>query len=231
MNIIKILFRKLYHRVTKHIINPVKNPNATEFEIDNWVISDFVLEKLIPCVGVHPFPLNELMLIAGSVCRFRPEYIFEWGTHVGKSARVFHETAKHFKIPVEIHSIDLPEEVEHVEHPHSERGKLVRRIKSVKLHLGDGLDTALKICKALPANSRILFLVDGDHSYESVKRELTGIIANVPGAKILVHDTFYQSDDSGYNIGPYKAVKEAVTSGKHKLIETRTGLPGMSLLY
>jgi hypothetical protein len=53
----------------------------------------------------------------------------------------------------------------------------------------------------------------------------------VPKPKILVHDTFYQSPDSGYNIGPFKAVQEIVASGKFTVLETKTGLPGMTLLY
>ena len=87
-------------------------------------------------------------------------------------ARIFHEAAKRFSLPLQIHSIDLPEGVEHVEHPHSQRGLLVRGIPNVHLHLGDGLDTALGLCRTLPAGSRTLFFCDGDHEYGSVRREL-----------------------------------------------------------
>jgi len=225
------MFGKLAQRIFLKSGVMVPNPEASEFEVNNWKLSGFVLDKLVPLFGVHPFPLNELMLLSGSVCRFEPTHIFEWGTHFGKSARIFYETAKYFDIPTEIHSIDLPEEVERVEHPHSSRGKFVQGKKGVFLHLGDGLDTALKIYKTIPAQSTILFFVDGDHSYQSVQRELAGIIANVPKPKILVHDTFYQSPDSGYNIGPFKAVQEIVASGKFTVLETKTGLPGMTLLY
>ncbi|MDQ3112117.1 MAG: hypothetical protein M3R17_19715, partial [Bacteroidota bacterium] len=71
--------------------DPSLNENASEFEVNNWVVSEFVIDKLVPAVGMHPFPINELMLMTASVCRFKPELIFEWGTNIGKSARVFYE--------------------------------------------------------------------------------------------------------------------------------------------
>jgi cephalosporin hydroxylase len=197
-------------------------------------MSEFILDKIIPTVGIKPFPLDELSLMISAFCWTQPTHVFEWGTHVGKSARIFYESAKYFKIPTEIHSIDLPEEIDHVEHPHKKRGKLVRGKKDVFLHLGDGLNTSLEIYKKLPAENRVLFFVDGDHSYESVKRELLGIIENAPTANVLLHDTFYQSDESGYNIGPYKAIKDVLnekSNHDYKIIETKTGLPGMTFLY
>ncbi|HWY11545.1 MAG TPA: hypothetical protein VN026_09475 [Bacteroidia bacterium] len=76
------------------------------------------------------------------------------------------------------------------------------------------------------------FFVDGDHSCESVKKELSTILQNVPDTAVLLHDTFYQSEDSKYNIGPFKAVKEVLGNYKeYELISTNMGLPGMSLVY
>ena len=96
------------------------------FEINGWAISQFVLAKLVPVVGVHPFPLHELMLMSAAICRLRPAQVFEWGTHTGKSARVFHECAADYGIALQIHSVDLPDRVNHVEHPHEGRGRFVR---------------------------------------------------------------------------------------------------------
>ncbi len=127
---------------------PVKNEKCTEFEVDNWVLSEFIVQDLIKIVGFAPFPLNELLLMAGAVCRLRPEYIFEWGTHVGKSARIFSETCLHFGIQTQIHSTDLPDDVYHSEHPGNLRGKLVRNSANVFLHQGDGLSTSLEIASA-----------------------------------------------------------------------------------
>ncbi len=55
----------------------------------------------------------------------------------------------------------------------------------------------------------------------------------IPAASILVHDTFYQSEQSNYNIGPYLAIQAALkeTPNTYRMLATDTGLPGMTLLY
>lgn len=213
--------------------NPVKNPTCSEFEVDTWAISRFVLDKLVPIVSVQPFPLNEQMLMVAAVCRLAPAYIFEWGTHVGTSARIFYECTSHFGIQAEVHSIDLPDDVDHVEHPHEGRGKLVRGLPGVHLHQGDGLDIALQIWRSVPHKPRPLFLLDGDHSYQSVYRELRGITTEIPDANVLLHDTFYQSLESAYNVGPYRAIEDLLRSNgaRYRRIDSGLGLPGMTLLY
>ena len=229
------MIQKLFNIVARlRSRQAVKNVSSSEFEVDNWMLSNFVMRRLIPAVGVRPFPLTELILMSGTVCRFRPTHIFEWGTHIGKSACVFYETTTYFKIPAEIHSIDLPDDVSHGEHPKDKRGKLVKGRKNVFLHQGDGLSTSLEIIKTISGDFAPLFYVDGDHSYESVKRELEGIIDNVSNATILLHDTFYQSEDSEYNVGPYQAIKDVLDAHPghgYSRIDTMTGLPGMTLLY
>ena len=218
---------------SKQYEDPIKNPNATEFEVNNWIISDFIVERLVPVVGVRPFPLNELMLMSATVCRFKPEFIFEWGTNIGKSARLFYEVTKAFNIKCEIHSIDLPDDVYHNEHPQKKRGMMVKGLKEVTLHQADGLECSLGLIQSRNIKGRVLFFVDGDHSYESVKKELDTILKNVPDAIVLLHDTFYQSAESNYNIGPYEAIKEVLAKYGHDytLISTNMGLPGMSLVY
>lgn len=231
----KSLIKKIYGKLTNSSSDAAPNPGATEFEVNNWILSEFVVNRLVPVVGVHPYPLNELMLMAGAVCRFRPSHVFEWGTNIGASARVFHETARSFRIPLEVHSIDLPPEVEHVEQPGSTRGRLVKNKPGVFLHLGDGLETSLSIYRGRSGSGRVLFFVDGDHGYDSVKRELESILRNVPDALVLLHDTFYQSADSNYNIGPFRAVQDVMknppSDRAYKTIVTNTGLPGMTLVY
>ena len=213
--------------------DPTRNPVCTEFEVDAWALSRFVLAKLIPLVGVEPFPLHELMLMAAAVCRFRPSMVFEWGTHVGKSARIFHETFVHYRIPGVVHSVDLPDDMEHVEHPHSERGRLVRGLEGVNLHQGDGVEVSISLWKQQARPRGVLFFVDGDHSFDSVHRELTVIAKEIADANILVHDTFYQSPESGYNIGPWRAIEEVMRGnpGRFKRMDSGLGLPGLTLLY
>lgn len=209
------------------------NEGCEAFEVNNWVLSDFVVNELLPVVGTRPFPLNELMLMAASVCRLKPTHIFEWGTHVGKSARVFYETCRHFGVDAEIHSIDLPAGVDHEEHPGNERGRMVRGLPKVSLHTGDGVTVALDLLAGLGGNSsRPLFFIDGDHSYSSVRRELESILQHAPAASLLLHDTFRQSANSGYNNGPYEAMEEVLSAdpGRFEVLRQNQGLPGMTLL-
>ncbi len=209
-----------------------RNTPCSEFEVDNWVLSEFILDKIVPVAGIRPFPLNELMLMCATVCRYRPSLIFDWGTHIGKSARIFRETIKAFGIPCHIHSIDLPDDVEHVEHPNAERGRLVKGLAEVTLHQGDGVTTALEILRRNTNTGSTLFYVDGDHAYESVKRELSMILGAVPSAVVLLHDTFMQSESSGYNVGPARAIQEVLSATPGwKTIRTNTGLPGMTLVH
>ena len=213
--------------------DPARNPACSELEVDAWQLSAFVLDKLVPVVGVHPFPLHELMLLSGAVCRFKPSHIFEWGTHIGKSARAFYEITSFYGIPSEIHSVDLPDDIDHVEHPSSERGRMVRGLDRVHLHQGDGVDRSLEIWRQAGRPEPVLFLVDGDHSEASVYRELSTIADAVPNPVVLLHDAFYQSSGSGYNVGPFLAIERVLREkpGRFKRLDSGLGLPGMTLLY
>ena len=224
--------RKLRQLIGAERDAPAKNVQCTEFEVDNWMVSDFIVRKLIPVVGTHPYPIAELNLMVAAVCRLQPQQVFEWGTNIGKSARIFYETGKRFHIPMEIHSIDLPDDLEHEEHPRSSRGRMVRGYPGVSLYQADGLAKSIELYQRHP-EKRTLVFIDGDHGYESVRRELNGIAAAMPDAAILLHDTFYQSERSGYNIGPYQAAAEmlAANPGRYRVMSTTTGLPGMTLLY
>ncbi len=217
----------------KQFTHPAKNPGCTEFEVNNWITSEFIIDKLVPVAGVHPFPLDELSLMTATVCRFKPELIFEWGTNIGKSARIFLEIVNGFNLKCHIHSIDLPDDIFHSEHPKNERGKLVRGMTGVTLHQADGVTRSLEIIAKENPSGIVLFFVDGDHSYESVQKELTAILSNVPNSVVLLHDTFFQSKNAGYNIGPHEAVRDVLAkqSIKYKTISTQLGLPGMTLVY
>lgn len=213
--------------------DPALNIHCSEFEVDNWTISRFVVDALVPIVGVHPFPLNELSLMVAAVCRFKPDCIVEWGTHLGKSARVFYETARHFGLNVAVHSVDLPDDSSHQEHPGAQRGMLVAGLEGVYLYQGDGLTVCREIGACISTPIRSLVFIDGDHHYDSVLRDLTGVMGCMPNAQILLHDTFFQSAESGYNIGPHQAIVEvlAATPRHYRVLSSQTGLPGMTLLY
>jgi cephalosporin hydroxylase len=212
--------------------NPVRNSGASEFEVDLWILSRFVIKEIVPVVGTHPYPLNELLLMVGAACRLRPSVIFDWGTHIGVSARLFYECDKAFNLGYDIHSVDLPPDADHVEHPGEEHGRLVRGLSQVHLHRGNGVEIALEQWERLGRPKRPLFFVDGDHAYESVRDELDMIFSRVPDASALAHDTFFQSADSNYNVGPSRAVEEIVAKypSRFKVIHSGLGLPGMTLL-
>src|SRR6202012_1394739 len=135
---------------------------------------------------------------------------FDWGTNIGVSARIFYECSETFGLGFEVHSIDLPADATHVEHPGEEYGRLVRDLAKVHLHRGNGVEVALEQWQKLGRPKRPLFFVDGDHAYESVRDELNQIFSMVPDASALAHDTFFQSEESNYNVGPARAVDEIV---------------------
>jgi hypothetical protein len=200
-------------------------------EANKWILSEFVLHRLVPVVGTHPYPLDELLLMCSTIAYFRPDAIIEWGTHHGKSARIFYETSVYLKLGAAIHSIDLAPDVEHVENIHqaSERAMFIRGLP-VTLHVGDGLTIARKVLtETMPKLS--LFFVDGDHSFESVYNELKGIKEIAPHAVVLAHDTFLQGPASGYNCGPGEAFRKFADENHLPIHPTILGLPGMSLTY
>jgi cephalosporin hydroxylase len=189
--------------------------------------SKFVTESLLPRAGHWPYPPGELQLMTVVMLWWQPDVIFEWGTNLGNSARVFHWIAEAFAIDTQIHSIDLPPDVAHVENVRELRGMLVRKFSDVHLHLGDGADKAVELFAALKPK-RPLFYVDGDHRAEAVTRELDAIHAVAPAAPILVDDTHdWQISDS-----PRPAMLQFLDrhQGEYEVFEMVATLPGMSLL-
>jgi hypothetical protein len=213
-------------------LNPVRNPGADVLEVDIWVLSEFIIDHIVPILGVRPFPLNEQLLAVAAACRIKPSVIFDWGTHIGASARLFYECAKAFDLGYDVHSIDLPADAFHIEHPGEQHARLVRGVAGVHLHRGDGATVALEQWTLLGRPARPLFFVDGDHAYESVLRELSAIFDAIGDASALVHDTFFQSAEVGYNIGPARAIGDVVARYplRFTTIASGLGLPGMTLL-
>lgn len=222
------------HRAVSAIISAIMNlslPTKTLLEINTWKLSEFVYHKLVPVVSYKPFPLDELLLMTAAVVNFKPDLICDWGTHVGKSARIFYEISTHFEIDTKLYSIDLEDPHQHPEHPGNDRGLLIKKIKDVTQLTGDGVTKALEVYKE-GTFDKPLFFLDGDHSLETVTRELNTIADSVQSPVILVHDTFRQRKDNGYNYGPFNAVVAFVsTHPEVEVIQTATGLPGMSLIY
>jgi len=212
--------------------DPVRNPTASEFEVDLGTLSRFLLQKIVPVVGTRPYPLNELLLMTAAACRLKPAVVFDWGTHIGTSARIFYECRQTFKLGYDVHSIDLPPASSHAEHPGSKHGRLVQGLAGVHLHRGNGVEVALALWQTLGCPKRPLFFVDGDHAYETVRDELNQIFSTVADASALAHDTFFQSAESNYNVGPARAIDEITEKfpGRFRVVKSGLGLPGMTLL-
>jgi cephalosporin hydroxylase len=189
--------------------------------------SKFVAESLLQRVAYWPYPPGELHLMTVTLLWWQPDVIFEWGTNTGNSARIFHWIAEAFEINTQIHSIDLPPDVFHVENVKELRGLLVRDFSDVHLHLGDGANKALELFAALKPK-KPLFYVDGDHRAETVTRELEAISSAAPMAPILLDDTH----DWGISDSPRGAMLQFLErhGGEYEVFETVATLPGMSLL-
>ena len=71
MKLIRTLARRMRSLAPLTQADPTRNPACSEFETDNWQLSRFVLQKLVPVVGAHPFPLHEFILSSTAVRRFR----------------------------------------------------------------------------------------------------------------------------------------------------------------
>lgn len=194
-------------------------------EIDKWAASQYLL-KLVQVVGCQPYPLDELLLMAAAFQYHRPDVVIDVGTHIGKSARIWLELSKQLQLPTAIHTVDLCDP-SHPECPGDQLGKLIRNT-AVKQHLGDGFTCARGLIGDYPEGNFLLFL-DGDHSYETVRRELE-LVTMVREGCVVIHDTFYQPG-SNYNHGPYLAIQDFLSEHPVKqVIHLQAGLPGMSYL-
>jgi predicted O-methyltransferase YrrM len=201
----------------------------TCLECNTSELGQFIWRRLIPIVGTNPFPPHELMLMSAAMLWLKPKLVVEWGTNVGVSARVFHEANVHYKIGAEIHSIDLPDNVTHREHPKQRRGLLVRDLPVV-LHQGNGPVLASSLIHERNCLFPLIF-IDGDHARESVFHDTRLVLQAAPAAALLFHDTFYQPK-SGYNHGPYEAVQDllAELGTTAQVITANLGCPGMTLV-
>ena len=214
----------LYHTIDKPP-DQIGSTRPSLLEVNKWSTSEYV-SKLVRVVGHKPFPLDELMLMAAAFEYHRPEIVIDIGTHVGKSARIWFELSKELQIASAIHTIEL-NEPSHVEYPGRHLGHYIRGLP-VEQHIGDGATVAGSIIGASPMACFLLFL-DGDHSYETVRRELQ-VCQTIKRGCVLVHDTFYQPS-SNYNHGPYLAIQNSLSTLPVKqVVHLQTGLPGMSYL-
>jgi cephalosporin hydroxylase len=119
---------------------------------------------------------GERAALEGVLCQVRPRVAIEIGSAEGGSLR---RLAAHAEC---VHSIDVD---------HAPLGGQVPA--NVTLHTGDSAELLPRLLRSLAdAGETVeLALVDGDHSYDGVKRDLENLLAAPCTARsaILVHDT------------------------------------------
>ena len=159
---------------------------------------------LTELLAIPGYADDEIAMMVDTVEKHRPCWIFEWGTNRGSSARIFYEATRLAQIPCDIHTTELPDDIEYHEHPQMDSGLFVRGLPHVHQHRGDGLSVSLMLARMLPRRNT-LFFVDGDHSFEAVVAELRAIRDALPYAWVLVHDT-------GHAVSGAREAVERVTS-------------------
>lgn len=121
--------------------------------------------------------------------RYRPTHVFEWGTNVGASARLFYEAALELGYPCEVHTVELPDELAHLDrdHPGQRYGQWIAGLP-IHAHRGYGLEKSMRLLYELEPECALFFL-DGNHDHGVVLTELDGILYHDPEAVIVIHDT------------------------------------------
>lgn len=140
-------------------------------------------------IGLPAYGDDEVKFITGAMERHRPTHVFDWGTNVGASARLFYEAARIHGFPCEVHTVELPLEQAHLDRDHPGEHRYGQWLTpEIHGHRGDGLTCSLWLHGILKPE-RSLFFLDGCHEQAAVRRELDGIYQQAPEAVILGHDT------------------------------------------
>jgi len=162
------------------------------------VVTPEAVLRRVRALGLPAYGDEEVLLVAETVQRYRPTHVFEWGTNVGASARLFYEAAVVLGLTCEVHTVELPDDQAHLDRDHAgaRTAALLEATPEVRQHRGDGVGVALRLCGEL-APERPLFFLDGCHRYECVSRELYAIAVAAPRSCVLVHDIFHPEERTG----------------------------------
>ena len=147
--------------------------------------SDLIEQLEIPGYGADEVAMMEITLIAA-----QPEFIGEWGTNRGSSARIFYELCLIHGIDPLIVTVDLPDELAALDRDHAGifSGGMLSKTNVCQMR-GDGVTTALLMWHYEHRPERSVFFLDGDHLKESVFREIVLVNRMAPKATMLLHDT------------------------------------------
>lgn len=164
-------------------------------------------------LGIPGYGDDEVAFIAKTLLKLQPSHVFEWGTNVGASARIFHEVTRLAGIRSTVHTWEHPDMTTR-DHPGHRHAELVDGIATVIPYIGEGLIGALSLyTSTTPA--RALFFLDGDHSYATVLKELRAIAKVAAEAVILVHDLRHPTERTGDAVHDFAAEQ----NGRYVLAE------------
>lgn len=199
------------------------------FEVDCWSLSELLLERVVPKIGIRPYPLNEQMLMAAAVAFVRPAAIIEWGTHLGKSARLFWEVKEALGLRgCRVCTVDSMDPTQ-PEFPGASRGDFLGDT-GVEQIVGDGAQIAGRLIEDI--HEPVLIYVDGDHSREATKRDFSIWPKLPPKSGLLAHDVLFQ-EPSDYNTGPWESLQECLEDNRSTIAQVQwqlLGLPGMAFI-
>lgn len=175
--------------------------------------------------GLPAYGDDEVRFVEEILRQLQPTHVFEWGTNVGASARLFYEAALEYQYPCEVHTVELPLALAHLDRDHPGEERYGQWIMDLPIHTyrGDGLTVSLKLYRKLKPEWA-LFFIDGYHSKEQVLKELLGIFAAAPTAAILLHDTHQL-------VGPLKAIREFDPEARGYTEQTCSSDSGMTMLW
>ena len=139
-------------------------------------------------IGVKGYTDEEVDFVLETMERLQPDFICEWGTGVGHSARMFHEARVELGLDCEIHSVEAGHPVPVLRETEQglKCGHYVLGLP-VELYRGDGVTEALNLW-GWTERTRPLFYIDDNHEESSVFRALAMIAEAAPEAVILLHD-------------------------------------------
>lgn len=164
----------------------------------------------------------------------RPDFLCEWGTNTGHSARFFHEARHALRFRCVIHSVEMSDRV-HVLRAEDvaanrSRGSMVQGL-SVHLHVGDGPVVARELCEEA-SPERPLFFIDDNHEETTVRNALEHLHGLSPREVFLLDDALMASPDvpSGAFVphGPGRAAYAFAAA--HPEFEVDVLAPGESFL-
>lgn len=143
--------------------------------------------------GYHP---EEIEFFHTALKAFRPDFICEWGTNIGHSARVFAELVRMLGLSCQVHSVDVTDDIRFPGYAfHALDHK-------VSLHIGDGVTVGVDLYLKTKCQ-RPLFFLDDDHVESEVLRQLVTISEEVPHAVMIVHDVFTARLIDGQTVSVY----------------------------